>query len=327
MRELQQNWFWPASAIFLLAAAGFALAEKKKKTSVPIWTDPSVAGKEHPSFSRQGEYAEETEGKKTGLQVAALAEGRFLTLRYPGGLPGEGWVGGGLISKELANVEELIAEIGPLKKALRRSPTLGKKPPPGAVVIFDGKESKEIKGEIKDGFLWAGAETTRAFGDFEMHIEFRTPFKPDRLPSSQDRGNSGIYLFNNYEIQVLDSFALDFNKENNAISVQSDSTQWCGCFYKFKQPDLPMSFPPLTWQTYDISFTAPRFSGEEKISNARVTVRHNGGLIHDNVELVKGTGAGGKRPEKSQGRIYLQGHGNPVAFRNFWILERVETKD
>ena len=294
---------------------------EKKKQSAPIWTDPETAAKEVPSFQKQGEYSGSRDGQNIGVQVADLGGGEFLVLRYMGGLPNEGWDKGALVSKKVATLD-LDSEITGLQKLTRTSSTLGKKAPEGALVIFDGKATDYIKGEIKEGLLWAGSQTTQPVGDFSLHIEFRLPYKPGRLPSSQDRGNSGLYLFNNYEIQVLDSFALDFKKENNAIKLQSDSKQWCGCFYKFKHPDVPMALPPLTWQTYDIDFTAPKFEGEKKVENARITVRHNGVLIHDDVELPKGTGAGGGRPEKAKGLIHLQGHGNPVAFRNFWILEK-----
>ena len=80
--------------------------------------------------------------------------------------------------------------------------------------------------------------------------------------------------------------------------------------------------PPLAWQTHDIKFTTPRFKDGKKVKNARITTRHNGGVIHDDYELDKGTGAGGGRPEKEKGQIHLQGHGNPVRFQNIWLVEK-----
>ena len=100
--------------------------------------------------------------------------------------------------------EEVKKQITSLKKIARKSPTLGAKAPKGAVVLFDGKANPLIKGEVKGGLLWAGSETTGEYGDFHMHVEFRLPYKPSAPPSSQDRGNSGLYLQNRYEIQVLD---------------------------------------------------------------------------------------------------------------------------
>jgi hypothetical protein len=129
-------------------------------------------------------------------------------------------------------------------------------------------------------------------------------------------------VFNNYEVQVLDSFGLDFDTENNAVETESLNSQWCGSFYKVKTPDVPMAFPPLQWQTYDIDFTAPRFKDGEKVKNARFTIRHNGVLIHDDVELLTGTGAGGKRPEKAEGTILFQEHGNPASYRNIWMIKK-----
>ncbi|MEM1442267.1 MAG: DUF1080 domain-containing protein, partial [Verrucomicrobiota bacterium] len=157
--------------------------------------------------------------------------------------------------------------------------------------------------------------------------EFRLPYKPARNLSSQDRGNSGLYVFNNYEIQIVDTFGLDLDSENNAVETESENSQWCGSFYKFKTPDVPMSFPPLEWQTYDIDYTAPRFEEDKKVANARFTVRHNGRIIHDDVELPKGTGNGGKRPEKEEGLLFFQNHGNPVALRNIWLEKKSASKD
>lgn len=306
------------TACFLaIAMALISSAAEKDKT--PTWIDPEMASREAPAFNLQGEYTGQLDGKDIGLQAAALPDGDFLVLNYQGGLPNEGWDGGKLESKVLAS-DALKELIRPLKRVERTSPTLGQEAPDGALVLFDGKPNDLIEGTVEDGLLWAGASTTKPLRDFRLHLEFRLPFKPGRMPSSQDRGNSGVYLFNNYEIQVIDSFGLDFDKENNAIDLQSDSKQWCGCFYKFRQPDVPMCFPPLTWQTYDIDFTAPRFEGDKKVANARITVRHNGVVIHDDVEMEKGTGAGGKRPEKPEGLIHFQGHGNPVAFRNIWLI-------
>ncbi len=294
-------------------------AFSKDKTPVPTWTDPAAALAEDPSFALQGEYA----GEGTGVQAAAMADGQFLVLTYQGGLPDAGWDESALKS-EILDTASLKAKVQSLKKIERQSPTMGKAAPEGALIMLqDGKATEHLKGEVKDGLIWAGSKTETKVGDFSMHLEFRLPYKPARTPSSQDRGNSGVYIFNNYEIQVLDSFALDFrDKENNAIEPQSDNKQWCGSFYKLKLPDMPMSRPPLTWQTYDIDFTAPKFEGDKKVANARITVRHNGVLIHDDYELETGTGAGGKRPEKPEDYIYLQGHGNPVAYRNFWVLPK-----
>lgn len=288
------------------------------KTGISVWTNPDEA-KGHPGFALQGEYVAEN---GAGMQVAALDEGKFHVLTYPGGLPGEDWDSESKIKAELVSEEEIAKVVAGMKKIERQSPTLGKEAPEGALVLFDGELSDAMEGKVEDGLLWAGAKTTKEVGDFHLHIEFRLPYKPGRELSSQDRGNSGLYIFNNYEVQILDSFGLDFDSENNAVPMKSNYKQWCACFYKFKTPDVPMAFPPLQWQTYDIDFQAPRFEGDKKVENARITVRHNGVVVHDDVELPKGTGAGGGRPEKAKSFLLLQDHGNPVAFRNIWLIEK-----
>jgi hypothetical protein len=88
-----------------------------------------------------------------------------------------------------------------------------------------------------------------------------------------------------------------------------------------KLPDIHMAYPPLRWQTYDIDFTAPVFEGEKKVKNGRITVRHNGALIHDDFELLTGTGNGAKKKQLASGPVYFQNHGNPVMYRNVWATE------
>ena len=156
--------------------------------------------------------------------------------------------------------------------------------------------------------LAAGIKSKQSFGDFTLHVEFLLPFKP--AARGQGRGNSGVYLQDRYEVQVLDSFGLKgLNNE-------------CGGIYTKAAPSVNMCFPPLTWQTYDIDFTAARFDADgKKTKNAIATVKHNGVLIHDQFEITGPTGGGA--PEKpTPGPIQLQGHGNPVFYRNIWIVEK-----
>lgn len=148
--------------------------------------------------------------------------------------------------------------------------------------------------------------TRTNYRDFHLHLEFMT---------HQDRGgNSGVYIQNRYEVQILNSFG-------KKPAGPSD----CGALYKTRPPDVNASRPAGEWQTFDVVFHAPRWdSAGKKTENARITVRHNGKLIHNDVEIPNKTGSG--RPEgPSDGPIKLQGHGSPVKFRNIWIvpLDRV----
>ncbi|MEC7862908.1 MAG: DUF1080 domain-containing protein [Verrucomicrobiota bacterium] len=287
------------------------------KQSRRIWTDADKAAAEDPDYLLQGEYVSEG----VGVQAAALGKGTFYVSRFKGGLPGQGWDKSNP-HVELINTESLRKSINGMKRTERVSPTLGARPPEGATILFDGKKTEHINGQIKGGLLMAGAQTTGNYGDFTLHLEFRLPYKPDSPLSSQDRGNSGIYLQNRYETQILDSFGLVYERDLVKVPLKSDPKQWCGCFYKFKAADIPMCFPPLRWQTYDIDFIAPKFDSGKKISDATITVKHNGIIIHDKVKLPKGTGAGGGRKEVPEGPIIFQGHGNPVTFKNVWILPR-----
>ena len=285
----------------------------------PLWTDPATAEKEDSDFTIQGEYA----GKGSGIQVAALGEGEFYLSKFNGGLPGAGWDASGP-SVELTDKDGVSLATKGYKKIHRKSPTLGKSPPEGAdILVGDNADPDLLKGKVEGGVLFPPAQTASEYGDFTMHLEFQLPYKPKSPLSSQDRGNSGVYLHNRYEVQVLDSFGLVYDPAHVKVKIRSDPKQWCGCFYRFKTADTPMCLPPLTWQTYDIEFTAARFDATgTKMADAVITVVHNGVKIHDAVKLPKGTGAGGTRPEVAEGPIIFQGHGNPVAFRNIWIARK-----
>jgi hypothetical protein len=156
-----------------------------------------------------------------------------------------------------------------------------------------------------------GAITKRKFTDFRLHLEFRTPYMP--AARGQGRGNSGVYIQQRYEVQILDSFGLvgEFNE--------------CGSLYRQTPPDLNMCLPPLAWQTYDIVFTAARFDPETKAKTApaRITVFHNGVAVHDDRAIASKTGAG--QPEApTPNPILFQNHSDPVRFRNVWFVERVD---
>ena len=196
-----------------------------------------------------------------------------------------------------------------------------------AIMLFGGTDfvhwttggDKDIGWKLVDGAMKivpksGSIMTKRDFTDFKMHIEFTTPQMPPNV-RGQSRGNSGIYIQRRYELQILDSYGLE--PKNNE----------CGSLYKLKAPDKNVCRMPGRWQSYDIIFRAARFNGNSpvrdalrrKIKNARITVWHNGVLIHNDVELANKTGAG--RPEGPEpGPILLQNHGNEVSFRNIWIV-------
>ena len=309
---------------------------KPAKKVVETFTDPGKAG---PDYAVQGEYVGTLGDEKLGVQVIALGEGKFDVVLFRGGLPGDGWngkdkhklpaettdgkvvVGGdvGTIADGRFTGKSPKGDALSAAKTERKSPTLGEKPPEGAIVLFDGKE-ETAKAEWNKGKLDeqgnlttmvpGGLLTTRKFGDCKLHIEFRTPFMP--AARGQGRGNSGVYLQGRYETQVLDSFGL--SGENNE----------CGGLYSVAKPSVNMCLPPLTWQTYDIEFTAAKFDADgKKTAPAKITVIHNGVTIHDGVEFPKGiTTAAPVKEGPEPGPIHLQNHGNPVAFRNVWIVEK-----
>lgn len=284
-----------------------------KQKPVPAYTDAASAAKAVAEFPLVGEYI--AQDGQTALQANLLNDSTFLVAVYQGGLPGDGWDQTALQSQKMT-AEELNGLLSSFKKVERKSPTQGKPAPEDALLTLpDGFTN------VKDGILMVGGKTKKEVSSFHMHLEFSLPFKPGRNPSNQDRGNSGIYIFNTYEIQIIDSFALDLKSENNAIPLESENKQWCGALYKTKLPDVPMVFPPLRWQTYDIDFQAPEFNGDQKTKHARITVHHNGIVIHDDVELTTGTGNGAKRKPLAKGPVFFQAHGNPVQFRNVWISE------
>ena len=292
-----------------------------------------------PDYQVQGEYTGEVtidgQGRKVGMQVVALGNGKFDSEGYPGGLPGDGWnkeagrrhrtgetkdgvttLSGESRTARIENGVVTIADsdgkkIGELKRVERKSPTLGAKPPAGAIVLFDGTSADKWNGGrlTDDGLLVAGCTSKQSFKDFQLHIEFQTPFMPKAR--GQGRGNSGVYLQNRYELQVLDSFGLE--GQNNE----------CGGFYQIKAPDVNMCYPPLAWQTYDIDFTGARFDDAgKKTKNAVVSARHNGVPIHENFELPKLTPGGAPQEAPGEGPFQLQDHGNPVRYRNIWVVTK-----
>ena len=324
-------------ALFALAAA--AALPHRVCTAGPAFTDPAQADD---AFPYQGEYAGEIEHegemRKFGVQVIALGDGTFDAVAYPGGLPGAGWNppqkirgkgkregtvvkiegvdwGGTTRRGEIRDGALIVLDdagksAATFQKQERTSPTLGQKPPPGAKVIFDGTSVDGVTGGrmSEDGLLMEGVTSKEAFGDGLWHIEFRLPYQPkDR---GQGRGNSGAYIQGCYEVQMLDSFGLE-GKDNE-----------CGGIYSAAAPSVNMCLPPLAWQTYDSEFTAATYEDGQKVKPARMTVRHNGVVVHNDVEVKKGTPGGTQGEGKPFGPLHLQNHGNPVRYRNIWVLPK-----
>jgi hypothetical protein len=203
-----------------------------------------------------------------------------------------------------------------LKKIESKSPNAGLKPPANAVVLLayeSGKPpdmndwtNKQWKA-LDDGSMQItpgkGANRTkRQFGDIrQLHIEFKLPLEP--RARGQGRANSGVYLADTYEVQVLDSFGL--------VHTSGD----CGGIYNLARARVNACLPPEVWQTYDITFRAPRLDEKGQVKELpRITVIHNGVKIHDELEIPTGR-------HRAKGPLQLQDHSHPIQYRNIWVVE------
>ena len=328
-----------AILVLVTGAAALGAAKAAETAGPPPALEPEQAG---PDYKVQGEYLGELAGAggakaKFAAQVVAKGNGTFRAVLLAGGLPGAGWDGtswtelqgktdGGktafaaaeaiganaTINGEVMTGKTAAGETFELKKVVRESPTMGAKPPPGAVILFDGTNTDAWDSAAMDdrkllgSQTGAGPTTKRPVRDFTMHLEFRIPFQP----VGGARGNSGIYIQQRYEMQIIDSFG------------EKPYKGGCGAIYQQVPPKVNMTLPPLAWQTYDIDFQAPRFDASgKKVKNAVATVRLNGVVVHENQEIDAKTGAG-KAEGPDDKPILLQSHGSPVFFRNVWIVEK-----
>lgn len=203
-----------------------------------------------------------------------------------------------------------------------------REPPADAIILFNGKdinkEWEDTKGNpttwiVRDGTLISvkGSgfiQTKRKFSSVQLHIEWKTP--SDVTGESQGRGNSGVFLQERYELQVLDSY-------NNRTYRHGQA----GSIYKQFPPLVNASRGPGEWQTYDIIYTAPVFGRDSTtyFTPPRITVLHNGVLVQNNVSIIGPTDYV-NIPQTfvkthGPGSLQLQDHGNPVAYRNIWIRE------
>ena len=328
------------TSLFLLCLLLLASSLAAAPSDADVFTNSAKAGID---YELQGEYVgavDASDSARIGIQVIALGDGKFRAVGHFGGLPGDGWSRGDKrhsVEAELDKGQVIFTPVDPkaagfsaailkegciaivhkkktlltLNKVQRKSSTLGALPPEGAIVLFDGSHADDWEnGSLtEEGLLGAtNVASRKKFGDHVLHIEFRTPFMPGAR--GQGRGNSGVYIQSRYECQVLDSFGLE--GANNE----------CGGIYSIAEPAVNMCFPPLVWQTYDMDFTAAKYNDDgEKTKNARVTIRHNGVVIHDDLELTHGTP--GRHPEGADpDSVFMQDHGNPVVFRNIWVVEK-----
>jgi len=201
------------------------------------------------------------------------------------------------------------------------------KAPSDAVVLFDGTDLSEwtnTKGNpskwvLGDGYMESvkGSgyiQSKREFGSCQLHVEFATPAPVKG--SSQGRGNSGVFLMGQYEVQVLDSYDNKTYPDGQCVAL-----------YGRAVPLVNACRKPGKWQSYDIIFHRPTFKGDKIDRKPTFIVFHNGVLVHDYVELQGGTGWRGPHaisdfePHGDKGPISLQDHGNPVRYRNIWIRE------
>jgi len=215
-----------------------------------------------------------------------------------------------------------------LKRFRRYLPTLNEPAPPGATILFDGKDqdqwlSQKYKDWINadgpaDWKILAGGRleaipeagsiiTEKNYSDFTMHLEFRT---------LGEQINGGIYLLSRYELNIKDSYGIIDSPPCCALGNVAEPNPL--------DPGINAALPPFHWQTLDIDFRAPRFAkdGETKIENARMSVIHNGVQLYYNVEPLKLKGAAKRWGEVASGRNMLQEHGTAYQFRNIWLLDK-----
>jgi hypothetical protein len=214
--------------------------------------------------------------------------------------------------------------------------TIDSDAPSDAIILFNGKDlneweeitwgpggpggKKPITWIMKDGGMQptsssGTAQTKRVFRDFQLHIEWKTPTGLPATVTGQDRGNSGVIIQGNYEIQILDSYTNRTYRNGQA-----------GAVYMQYAPLVNPSRKEGEWQSFDIYYTAPRFKDSSTyFTHPRITVVHNGVLIQNNVSIQGPTVFPGIPQyiirEHGDGPIQLQQHGNPTTFRNIWIRE------
>ena len=229
-----------------------------------------------------------------------------------------------IVSTSFAQKEPEATEVWEPVPPVVKTGDLNFTPPPSdAIVLFDGSnldqwmssnDKKDAKWILEDDHMTVaagtgGIQTKEAFGDIQLHLEFRTPAVVKG--EGQGRGNSGVFFQGLYEVQILDNY------ENKTYPNGQ-----CAAIYKQYIPLANACKKPGEWQTYDIIFIAPRFNKDGiKVASGSLTVIHNGVLVQNHVEIKGTTEYIGQPKNKAHGDgpIYLQDHGNPMSFRNIWL--------
>ena len=197
--------------------------------------------------------------------------------------------------------------------------------PADAIVLFDGRDLgrwTDAKGQparwkVENGYMevvpkTGGIRTVDGYGDCQLHVEWMAP-SPAK-GTGQDRGNSGVFLMDTYEVQVLDCYGNKTYADGTAAAI-----------YGQFPPAVNACRPPGEWQAYDIVFHRPRFGSDGTLASpARMTVFHNGIVVHDGAVLTGPTAHKARPPYKAHAvrlPISLQDHDHPVRFRNIWLRE------
>ena len=212
-------------------------------------------------------------------------------------------------------------------------------PPSDAIVLFGGEDTSQWERDRREGgkIGWnvdvekgymevvkksGGIRTKKLFGNCQLHIEWCTPEGIDPKITDQKRSNSGVFLMDKYEVQVLDSYTKN-NYEDNRTYADGQAA----AMYGQHPPMVNACRKPGQWQSYDISFLRPVFDENGKlVRKGRITLLHNGVVVHNNLD-IEGTTSHKKKAAYTphdRGHIRLQDHGNPIRFRNIWIRELPE---
>jgi hypothetical protein len=253
------------------------------------------------------------EGSSAIVMLNGTVVNRITNMKTPGGAA----LTNGKIAFQASSAEVWYRNI-------KIKPFVATAKPTGAIQLFgsDGSTAQWAKRSDGSAIAWPSSggvltvapgtgdiKTKTLYKNFKLHVEFNVPVKTDTA-AEQDRGNSGIGLGGSYELQVLDSYKRTLADKNDL-----------GAIYGIKDASQNAALPAGAWQSYDVTFTAAKWSGTTKIVNARATVYLNGFLIQNNVEIPNSTFT--FLPENpAGGPIILQDHSNQVRFRNLWIVNQ-----